>query len=81
MPVTTHDSQQVGRKLALSQCGRRFPASERIDLLEAIDQVGSISRAAQRLKLSYKAAWDAVDAINNLAEKPGQPIGGSLRER
>jgi molybdate transport system regulatory protein len=36
----------------------------------SIDQVGSITRPAQRLDLSYKAAWDAVDAINNLAEKP-----------
>ncbi|MGO9632820.1 MAG: TOBE domain-containing protein [Steroidobacteraceae bacterium] len=70
MPVTTHDSRLVGRKLALSRCGRRFPASERIDLLEAIGQMGSVSRAAQRLNLTYKAAWDAVDAINNLAEKP-----------
>ena len=71
MPLTTHDSQLVGRKLAPLRCGRRFPASGRIDLLEAIDQVGSsLHRAAQRLNLTYKAAWDAVDAINNLAEKP-----------
>ena len=68
--LTTGDSRLVGRQLALSRFGRRLPASERIDLLEAIDRDGSLSRAAQRLDLSYKAAWDAVDAINNLADKP-----------
>jgi molybdate transport system regulatory protein len=40
----------------------------RIRLLEAIDRYGSISQAAKAVPLSYKAAWDAVDAMNNLAE-------------
>lgn len=42
----------------------------RIRLLEAIDSHGSISQAAKAVPLSYKAAWDAVDAMNNLAEQP-----------
>ncbi|MBW7900974.1 MAG: TOBE domain-containing protein [Rhodocyclaceae bacterium] len=42
----------------------------RIRLLEAISRHGSISRAAKAVPLSYKAAWDAVDAMNNLAERP-----------
>ncbi|WP_374328294.1 TOBE domain-containing protein [Azonexus sp.] len=42
----------------------------RIRLLEAIDHQGSISQAAKAVPLSYKAAWDAVDAMNNLAEQP-----------
>jgi len=36
-------------------------------LLAAIDHQGSISAAAKTVGLSYKAAWDAVDAMNNLA--------------
>lgn len=43
---------------------------ERLRLLEAIDETGSISAAARAVGLSYKAAWDAVAAINNLAERP-----------
>jgi molybdate transport system regulatory protein len=39
----------------------------RIRLLEEIERHGSISRAAKAVPLSYKAAWDAVDAMNNLA--------------
>lgn len=39
-------------------------------LLEAIATHGSISQAAKHVPLSYKAAWDAVDAMNNLADEP-----------
>jgi molybdate transport system regulatory protein len=70
MDMTTPDGLTVGGNLELSRRGLRFLGSERIDLLEAIDRMGSISQAAKRVDLSYKAAWDAVDAINNLAEKP-----------
>ena len=42
----------------------------RIRLLEAIDREGSINRAAKAVPLSYKAAWDAIDTINNLAAEP-----------
>lgn len=42
----------------------------RIRLLEAIDEKGSISQAAKAVPLSYKAAWDALDLINNLSDHP-----------
>ena len=47
-----------------------FLGNTRIRLLEAIDTHGSISQAAKFVPLSYKAAWDAVDAMNNLADRP-----------
>lgn len=47
-----------------------FLGEERIALLEQIDARGSITQAAKALKVSYKAAWDAIDAINNLAPAP-----------
>lgn len=55
-----------------------FLGGTRIRLLEAIDQSGSISQAAKAVPLSYKAAWDAVDAMNNLAEQPlvERSVGG-----
>lgn len=43
---------------------------ERIALLEQIEAQGSITRAAQAAGVSYKAAWDAVDAMNSLAPAP-----------
>lgn len=42
----------------------------RIRLLEAIARQGSLSRAAKEVPLSYKAAWDALDAMNRQAERP-----------
>lgn len=42
----------------------------RIRLLEAIGEVGSLNRAAKQVPLSYKAAWDALDAMNALAPQP-----------
>lgn len=39
----------------------------RLALLKAIADSGSISGAAKAVGMTYKAAWDAVDAMNNLA--------------
>lgn len=47
-----------------------FLGDTRIRLLEAIARHGSISQAAKAVPLSYKAAWDAIDAMNNLADQP-----------
>lgn len=70
--------------LHLEHAGKRFLSDTRIALLESIDRHGSISQAAKAAGLSYKGAWDAVDAMNNLAEQPlvlratgGQHGGGS----
>ncbi|AHJ13663.1 TOBE domain-containing protein [Sulfurospirillum multivorans] len=43
---------------------------KRIRLLEAIAETGSISSAAKRVGLSYKATWEAVDTMNNLSNHP-----------
>lgn len=45
--------------------GKNFMGRGRAELLKQIAQTGSISRAASAMKMSYKAAWDAVDAMNN----------------
>lgn len=42
----------------------------RLSLLHAIGELGSISAAAKAIGITYKAAWDAVEAVNNLAGKP-----------
>ena len=51
--------------------GLNFGGSNRIALLAQIAERGSITQAARALDMSYKAAWDAIDAMNNLA---GQPL-------
>lgn len=47
--------------------GENFGGPNRIRLLAAIASCGSITRAAKEINMSYKAAWDAVDQMNNLA--------------
>ncbi len=42
----------------------------RIVLLQYIDKYGSISKAAKEMKMSYKAAWDAVNEMNTLSNEP-----------
>ncbi len=51
---------------------------QRLALLAAIRDHGSIAAAAKAAGLSYKGAWDAVQALNNLFERPlveAQPGG------
>ena len=47
-----------------------FLGDTRIRLLEAIALHGSITQAAKAVPLSYKAAWDAIDTMNNLSDQP-----------
>lgn len=51
---------------------------QRIALLQHIAEQGSITRAAKSAGLSYKAAWDAIDELNNLAQNPlvERSVGG-----
>ncbi|WP_460140782.1 TOBE domain-containing protein [Pseudomonas sp. S2_E01] len=66
MPLSTLLSQHIIRR------------PQRIALLQHIAEQGSITRAAKSAGLSYKAAWDAIDELNNLAQKPlvERSVGG-----
>ncbi len=57
-----------------------FEASDkRIDILRRIGQAGSISEAARGAGVSYKAAWQALETLANLAGTPlvEKAVGGS----
>jgi molybdate transport system regulatory protein len=53
--------------LSITVGGQAFGGTARIALLAGIAVTGSISQAAKQLGMSYKGAWDAIDAMNNLA--------------
>jgi molybdate transport system regulatory protein len=59
----------VSGGLWLDRKGKRFLGEKRIALLEGIEALGSITRAAKAVGLSYKGAWDALDGIENVAEE------------
>ncbi|MHB8121677.1 MAG: TOBE domain-containing protein [Desulfuromonadaceae bacterium] len=56
--------------LWLNRADNKFLGGDRINLLEKIDELGSITKAAKSVGISYKNAWDTVNLINNMAEKP-----------
>lgn len=69
--MTKHATQglQVGGSLTLGPDGSDATGllnDRRLALLEQIGSCGSISQAAKLAGLSYKGAWDAVDAMNSL---------------
>ncbi|VFU09289.1 protein of unknown function [Methylocella tundrae] len=73
---------EIDTLLALRANGKLLVGRERVTLLEAVIQHGSITKAADVAGFSYKTAWDAVNAINNLLPRPafithtGGPRGG-----
>jgi molybdate transport system regulatory protein len=50
--------------------GKNLLGNGRVELLEHIEELGSISKASKTMSMSYKAAWDMVDAMNNLSDEP-----------
>ena len=69
---------RVAGRLWLAAEGGPDLGAERIALLEAVAAHGSIAAAARALGISYRAAWDAVNAANNLADTPlvERQVGG-----
>ena len=61
---------ELASKLTLEMLGKPFLLEKRIELLHAIEENGSISKAAKAVPMSYKSAWEAVDAMNSLSPEP-----------
>lgn len=64
--------------------GQRFFGPGRVELLRLIDETGSINKAAKRMEMSYKKAWEMITALNTQAARPlviihtgGKKGGGS----
>ena len=65
--------------------GERFFGPGRVELLQGIEETGSINKAAKKMGMSYKKAWEMVDALNTQATRPfvitqtgGEKGGGSV---
>ncbi len=65
-------------QISLSQADKAFLGGIQINLLEKIEELGSITRAAKAVGICYKTAWDTIHQINLMAEKPlvDRQIGG-----
>lgn len=69
---------KIDGRFWLNKNGESFLGNGRIELLEKIDRVGSMHAAAKEMKMSYKAAWDRLNSMNELADEPliNRTVGG-----
>lgn len=65
--------------------GARFFGPGRVELLERIEETGSINKAARQMGMSYKKAWEMISALNLQVSRPfvvtqtgGEKGGGSV---
>lgn len=63
-------SMQIYGEIWMGQDDEQLLGDMRISLLEHIGESGSITQAAKSVGISYKTAWDAVDAMKNLSGSP-----------
>ena len=78
------DGYKVAGTMWLEYERERFFGPGRVELLRRIEQTGSINKAAKAMKMSYKKAWEMIDALNKQAAMPlvivktgGEHGGGS----
>jgi molybdate transport system regulatory protein len=67
--MSSDDNMMGAAKLSLTTEIGQFLNDNRIRLLDAIGKHGSLSAAARSLPMSYKAAWDALNSMNNISSQ------------
>lgn len=74
----------INGSLWIEGSGTRFFGPGPVELLQHIEETGSINQAAKKMGLSYKKAWEIVNRLNTMATSPfvitvtgGEKGGGS----
>lgn len=62
---------RVNGSLWLEGDGTRFFGPGPVELLQLIEETGSINQAAKKMGMSYKKAWEIVSRLN---DKVGSPM-------
>ena len=76
---------EIRSKIWIERRGEVVISEWRVDLLEAIEATGSLSRAAQALDIPYRTAWERVKATESevgfrlLESESGGADGGGSR--
>lgn len=63
-------SYKIKSRIWIESGGHVLLGEGRVHLLKAIQETGSLSKAAKTLKVSYKKAWQLLDSVNKSAKKP-----------
>jgi molybdate transport system regulatory protein len=61
---------KIENRIWIEKNGFPFIGNGRVTLLEYIQETGSMSKAAKKLGMSYKKAWELVKSMNNQANEP-----------
>jgi molybdate transport system regulatory protein len=69
--ILTNGTFRVNGSLWLEGDGTRFFGPGPVELLQLIEETGSINQAAKKMGMSYKKAWEIVSRLN---EKVGSPM-------
>ena len=70
---------KIKNRIWIETEGGTFLGEGRVELLEKIQEFGSISKAAKAMNMSYNKALKLVNSMNELGSKPLvlQSVGGS----
>ena len=68
MPEQSSNHSPLKIRIAIGKTIAMGPG--KADLLDAIDETGSISAAAKQMKMSYRRAWELVDVMNKSFNQP-----------
>lgn len=76
---TSRPESRAAAPLQLDQALGHDQSDKRLDILRRIGTAGSISEAARAAGISYKAAWQAIETLGNLAGQAlvEKVVGGS----
>jgi len=76
---------KISGRLWIECEGKGFFGPGRVELLQRIEQTGSINKAAKEMDMSYKKAWEMINELNTQASTPlvitqagGEKGGGSM---
>ncbi len=68
--LTTESPYKAKGKVWVEKDGEVYMGWGRVELLEQIDNLGSIAAAARKMGMGYRNAWLEVEEMNRLAPKP-----------
>ena len=61
---------EINNRIWIEKDGFAFLGLGRVNLLESIAEKGSINKAAKSMGMSYKRAWQLVNAMNTMSDEP-----------
>ena len=77
--METKQTYKVESRIWISTDSGMYLGRGRIRLLQEIDRLGSIAKAAEAMEMSYKKAWKLIKSMNEASPSPllEKKIGGT----